>query len=314
MNTKAKLKTFVSGQSTLIVLLLLILYGVLRVRWFVSEANLSAIFYQYSIIGLLALGQFLVILTGGIDLSQGALVALSSITTATVIADWGLLAGAAAGILMGAAVGLLNGLLVSRTNMPPFLVTLGSMGIARGLALQIANSRPVPVKNELFLQFGEIKIIGIPISAYIWVAACLAAAYVLYRRPSGMHVFAVGSSEENSRLAGIRVQRVKLAVYVASSMVTALGGIIWTARLGSGSPIGGSGYELESIAAVVVGGASLSGGTGKIGGLAAGVLVFGVINSILNLSGISPFVQGMLKGLIVIAAIAVKEIQTARND
>ena len=313
MITKTALKKIITDHSTLLVLVLLVLYGALGVRWFVSERNLSAILYQYSIIGLLALGQFLVILTGGIDLSQGAVLALTSITTATVLSQFGLFPGLISGLVMGTSLGFINGLLVSRTRMPAFLVTLGMMGIARGLAMRIANSRPVPVDHAGFLWFGEVNVFGIPISAVIWGLSCIAMGFILYRRPLGLHLYAVGSNKENARLSGIKIKRIRLMVYTLSSFFTALGGVIWTARLGSGSPIGGNGYELESIAAVVVGGASLSGGTGRVGSIAAGVLVFGVINSILNLSGLSPFLQGMLKGLIVIVAIAVKELQTEKS-
>ncbi len=304
----------ISKHSTLTVLIILCLYGIFGVRWFLSEANFSAIFYQYSIIGLLALGQFLVILTGGIDLSQGALIALTSISTATAMSNFGLIPGVFAGIFIGTAIGVLNGFFVSRTTMPAFLVTLGMMGIARGLAMQIANSRPVPIKNKVFLTFGEIEFFGIPLSAFIWIASSIIIGYMLYKRRTGMHIYAVGSNEENTRLSGINTKRIKLLAYILSAFFTSIGGVIWTARLGSGSPIGGSGYELESIAAVVVGGASLSGGIGRVGSIFAGVLVFGVINSILNLSGLSPFLQGMLKGLIVIAAITVRELQISKSN
>ncbi len=314
MKNKQSLIKIMTKHSTLIVLLLLLVYGMVGVRWFLSERNISAILYQYSIIGLLALGQFMVILTGGIDLSQGALVALTSITTASVMAGYGAFPGIIAGLVMGTSLGFLNGLMVSRTRMPAFLVTLGMMGIARGLAMQIANSRPVPIEHPGFLFFGEIEFLGIPISAVIWILSCAIMGVVLYQRPLGMHIYAVGSNEENTRLSGIKVKRIKLLVYILSAFFTSLGGVIWTARLGSGSPIGGSGYELESIAAVVVGGASLSGGVGRVGSIIAGVLVFGVINSILNLSGLSPFLQGMMKGLIVIAAITIKELQTNKSE
>jgi len=298
---------FAGRNSAFMVLLVLVLYGAIGVRWFLTQGNMSAILYQYSIMGLLALGQFLVILTGGIDLSQGALIALTSITTASAMSSFGLVGGALAGIAMGTTIGFLNGFLVSRTNMQPFLVTLGMMGIARGLALQIANAKPVPIENEAFMKFGEANLAGVPASAFIWIAACVLAWYGLKHRRYGRYIYAVGSSEENTRLAGVNVARIKLLVYVFSAFLTSIGGVIWTARLGSGSPIGGSNYELESIASVVVGGASLSGGFGKVGSLVAGVLVFGVINSILNLSGISPFWQGMVKGLIIIVAITLRQ-------
>lgn len=296
--------------SAWIVLLLLLAYGCIGVPNFLSTENLSAILYQYSIIGLLALGQFLVVLTAGIDLSQGSLVALTSITTALILSRYGIVAGIAGGVTLVTAVGVGSGLLVSRTSMPPFLVTLGMMGLARGLALQIANARPVPIYNDAFIAFGSSSFLWIPLSTYIWLGASLLVYLFLRRRPWGRYVYAVGSSEENSRLSGIKVPSIRLGVYVASAVLTSIGGLIWTARLGSGSPVGGVNYELESIAAVVVGGASLFGGKGRVDGVIAGVLIFGLINSVLNLSGISPFWQGMIKGLIVLLAVALSQMRS----
>ncbi len=296
--------------SAWVVLLLLLAYGSIGVRNFLSTENLSAVLYQYSIIGLLALGQFLVILTAGIDLSQGSLVALTSITTALILSRYGIPVGIAGGVILATGVGAASGFLVSRTTMPPFLVTLGMMGIARGLALQIANARPVPIYNDAFIAFGSSSFLWIPVSTYIWLGASLLVFFFLNRRPWGRYVYAVGSSEENSRLSGIKVSSVKLAVYVASALLTAIGGVIWTSRLGSGSPVGGVNYELESIAAVVVGGGSLFGGRGRVDGVVAGVLIFGLINSVLNLSGISPFWQGMIKGLIVLLAVALSQLRS----
>jgi ribose transport system permease protein len=208
-------------------------------------------------------------------------------------------------------MGVLSGLLVSRTKMPPFLVTLGMLGISRGLAMQIANARPVPIAIKSFKAFGQSSILGIPVSAFIWAAACILIYYLLSRRRLGRYIYAVGSSEENSRLSGVNVAAVKLTVYTLSAFLTAIAGVIWTSRLGSGSPIGGVNYELESIAAVVVGGANLFGGEGTILGTVAGVLIFGVINSILNLLWISPFWQGMIKGAIVLLVVALSQLRRA---
>ena len=315
-NSAAARRTWqrLNPYSAWIVLLVLVAYGAFGVRNFLSQMNLSAILYQYSIIGLLALGQFLVILTAGIDLSQGSLVALTSITTALVMTRYTVWLGILCGLLLATSMGALSGLLVSRTSMPPFLVTLGMMGVARGLAMQIANARPVPVYIDSFIAFGSSSLLGIPVSTYIWVGLALLAAFFLNRRPLGRYIYAVGSSEENCRLSGIKVPSVKLTVYVLSALLTAVGGVIWTSRLGSGSPVGGVNYELESIAAVVVGGGSLFGGKGRIDGVVAGVLIFGLINSILNLSGISPFWQGMIKGLIVLLAVALSQLRTRGGE
>lgn len=299
-------------HSALLILILLALYGSFGVRNFLTELNLAAILYQYSILGLLALGQFLVILTAGIDLSQGSVLALSSITTATIMRSYGLFPGILGGIALGTCMGIISGVLVSRTKMPPFLVTLGMLGISRGLAMQIANAKPVPIGIDSFKAFGQSSFLGIPVSTFIWAAACLSVYYLLSRRRLGRYIYAVGSNAENTLLSGINVARVQLTVYTLSAFLTAIGGVIWTARLGSGSPVGGVNYELESIAAVVIGGANLFGGEGTIIGTVAGVLIFGVINSILNLLWISPFLQGMIKGAIVLLVVALSQLKRAR--
>lgn len=307
------LRSWVSRYSAMITLVLIFLYGAFSSPYFLTEINLSAILYQYSIIGFLAFGQLLVILTGGIDLSQGALLALVSIVTAVLMSSYGPGAAILGALCAAACIGLMNGLLVSRTKMPPFVVTLGMLGVARGLAMLIANSKPVPISHQLFNQFGQVAWMGVPLSAILWVATGLILAFFLIRRRLGRHMYAVGSSEENSRLSGVDVKKVKLSAYVISALLTAVGGIIWTARLGAGSPIAGNNYELESIAAVVIGGGSLFGGVGSVSGTTAGVLIFGVINSILNLTGISPFLQGTIKGILVIIAVAFSQTSRRRT-
>lgn len=309
LNTAQRSLRWVSRYSAPLALLLMFLYGALFLPRFLTNSNLSAILYQYSVIGLLAMGQLLVILTGGIDLSVGALIALTSIATGQLIQSSGLAAGVFGGLAAATATGLVTGLLVSRTKMPPFVITLGMMGIARGTAMQLANARPVPITNQPFVAFGQSSLLGIPVSALIWFLVCLLLAFFLANRRLGRYIYAVGSSEESARLSGIDVKSVKLFVYAASAFLAGLAGVIWTARLGSGSPVGGNGYELEAVAAVVVGGGNLFGGEGSVGGTVAGVLIFGVINSILNLSGVSPFWQGMIKGIIVLLAVSLGQIR-----
>lgn len=300
---------FLSRNSAVAALIVIFAYGMIALPNFLTETNLSAILSQYSIIGFLAIGQLLVILTGGIDLSQGSQVAFTSIVTAVLMQSYGPVAAVLGGIIATTFLGLISGVLVSRTAMPPFIVTLGMLGIARGLAMFIANAKPVPISVASFNEFGKSALFGIPVSAFLWIAACLILFWFLTRRRFGRYIYAVGSSEESSRLSGIDVKSVKLLTYVVCSFLTAVAGVIWTSRLNSGSPIGGNGYEMESIAAVVVGGGSLFGGEGSVSGTVAGVLLFGVINSILNLTGISPFWQGTIKGILVLMAVALSQIR-----
>jgi ribose/xylose/arabinose/galactoside ABC-type transport system permease subunit len=300
------------GQNTAAVALITIFaFGCLALPNFSDPMNLSAIAFQYSIIGFLGLGQLLVILTEGIDLSQGSLVAVTSIVTATLMTNAGLPAPIAVvgGVLAAAVLGWLSGMLVSRTPIPAFIVTLGMLGVARGLALLISNAKPISISDAAFGDLGRSKLWEIPVPLLLWLLAAALLHYFLTQRRTGRHIYAVGGSVENARLSGIDVRRVKLFVYVMSGLLTGIGGILWTSRLSSGSPLGGNNYELESIAAVVVGGGSLFGGIGTVGGTVAGVLIFGVINSMLNLAGISPYWQGTLKGILVLATVALSQLR-----
>jgi ribose/xylose/arabinose/galactoside ABC-type transport system permease subunit len=298
------------GKNTaLVALIVLIAAGAVLVPNFASRQNFSAILYQYSIIGFLALGQLLVILTSGIDLSQGSLVAFTSVVVAALMKSNGILVSVAGGLLAASLLGLVNGLLVSRTRIPPFVVTLGMLGIARGLALLVSDAKPIAVDVDAFVAFGRANLFGFPVSALLLVLASLGMSYFLKHRRTGRYIYAVGSSEENARLSGIDVKKVKLLVYTLSGLLTAVGGVIWTARLSSGSPIGANNYELESIAAVIVGGGSLFGGIGTVSGTLVGVVLFGVINSVLNLLGVSPYWQGTIKGVLILMAVALGQVR-----
>lgn len=310
----AHILTFAEKNSALVALIIVFLLGSLFVDNFASSQNISAILFQYAIIGFLALGQLLVILTAGIDLSQGAQVAMISIVTAVLMRSFGIIPAVLGGLAMGTLFGLANGLLVSRTKIPAFVVTLGMLGVARGLAQLISDSKPISIEIETFIDFGRSNLAGVPVSTLIWGILGLSLAFFLSQRRTGRHIYAVGGSEESARLSGINVKKIKLLVYALSGLLTAVGSIIWTARLSSGSPLGGNGYEMESIAAVIVGGGYMFGGIGTVSGTVVGVLLFGVINSILNMVGISPYWQGAIKGILILAAVALSQFRRMKNN
>lgn len=310
----ARVVTFAGQNTALVALVVVCLLGAIFVENFASGLNLSAILFQYAIIGFLALGQLLVILTAGIDLSQGAQVAMISIITAVLMKSAGVIPAVLGGLVVGTLFGLVNGFLVSRTRIPAFVVTLGMLGVARGLAQVISDSKPIAIDVPSFVDFGRSNLAGVPVSALLWAAISLGLAFFLAQRRTGRHIYAVGGSEESSRLSGIAVKNVKLLVYALSGLLSAVGGIIWTARLSSGSPLGGNGYEMESIAAVIVGGGYMFGGIGTVSGTVVGVLLFGVINSILNLVGISPYWQGTIKGVLILAAVALSQFRRVNQS
>lgn len=304
---------WVGQNSALAALIVLFLIGGFFVPNFFSKQNFSAIMYQYAIIGFLALGQLLVILTAGIDLAQGSLVAFTSIIVSLSMSRFGIIPAVLAGVVSTTILGLFSGVLVSRTKIPAFVVTLGMTGVARGLALVFSNAKPISIENEAFVAFGRMNVAGIPVSAILLILCSLGLAYFLRYRRLGRYIFSVGGSEESARLSGINVKKVKLFVFAASAFLTSIGGVIWTARLNSGSPIGAANYEMESIAAVIVGGGNLFGGVGSVSGTLIGILLFGSINSILNLVGISPYWQGTIKGVLILLAVALSQIRRLRS-
>lgn len=301
--------SFLANNSAFVAVLAISIFGALAVPHFASEANTSSILNQYSIIGLLALGQLLVIISGGVDLSQGGMVALYSIVAAVMMKSYPPVLAIAVATLVVLFLGCVNGFLVARAKMPPFIVTFGVLQVCRGVALMIANARPVAIKYEAFTNLGFLAIANIPLSTIVWVIASLIVALILSRRKIGRHIYAIGSNEEGTRLSGVNVMRTKFLVYVFAAACVSVGALMWTARVKSGQPIGASGYELETIAAVVVGGGSLSGGKGTVFGCMCGVLLFGVISSILNLIGVPPLWQGMVKGAVMLLAVSLGEFQ-----
>jgi ribose/xylose/arabinose/galactoside ABC-type transport system permease subunit len=309
-----KIIPWIANNSALVAMIFLFLIGSIYVKNFFTMQNFSGIFYQYAIIGFLALGQLLVILTAGIDLSQGSIVAFTSIVVALLMQKFGIGIAVTGGLLAATTLGLVNGLMVSRTRIPPFVVTLGMLGIARGLGLVLSNAKPISIEVESFNNFGRSAVFGIPVSAILLVVISILLAFFLKYRKSGRYIYAIGSSEESSRLSGIDVKKIKLFVYAASAFLTSIGAVMWTARLNSGSPIGANGYEMESIAAVIVGGGNLFGGVGTVGGTLIGILLFGMINSVLNLIGISPYWQGTIKGVLILLAVALSQIQRLRRN
>jgi len=271
---------------------------------FLSVANLTNVARQVSINGILAVGVTFVLLTAGVDLSLGSVVALSGVACATFAhpGDHTVFVPIAVGLLTGAACGLLNGVLVTRGGVAPFIVTLGMMTIARGLALIFSGGRPVAdMSNEMTALAGDIW--GIPIPVLCFAGVALAAWFFLQNFRLGRHIYAVGGNENAARAAGVPVERVKLFAYGLCGLLTGLAGVVLAARITTGQPNAGQAYELDAIAAVVIGGTSLAGGVGTITGTLLGVLLIGVINNGLDLMGVSSYYQAVIKGVIIVGAV-----------
>ena len=271
---------------------------------FLSVANFTNVARQISINGILAVGVTFVLLTAGVDLSLGSVVALSGVACATFAhpGDHSVFVPIAVGLLTGAACGLVNGVLVTRGGVAPFIVTLGMMTIARGLALIVSGGRPVAdMSNELTALAGDF--LGVPIPVLCFAGVAFAAWFFLRNFRLGRHIYAVGGNENAARAAGVPVKKVKLFAYGLCGLLTGLAGVVLAARITTGQPNAGQAYELDAIAAVVIGGTSLAGGIGTITGTLLGVLLIGVINNGLDLMGVSSYYQAVIKGVIIVGAV-----------
>lgn len=288
----------------LFVILLVGLGLTLTTDTFLSVANLTNVARQVSINGILAVGVTFVLLTAGVDLSLGSVVALSGVACATFAhpGEHPVVVPIAIGLLTGAACGLVNGVLVTRGGVAPFIVTLGMMTIARGLALIVSGGRPVAnMSNELTALAGDFY--GLPIPVLCFTGVALLAWFFLRHFRLGRHIYAVGGNEHAARAAGVPVERVKLFAYGLCGLLTGLAGVVLAARITTGQPNAGQAYELDAIAAVVIGGTSLAGGVGTITGTLLGVLLIGVINNGLDLQGVSSYYQAVIKGVIIVGAV-----------
>jgi ribose transport system permease protein len=275
---------------------------------FLTVANLLNVMRQVSINALIAFGMTLVILLGGIDLSVGSILALSSVGIATLIqAGVDPLLATLLGVLGGGLMGLFNGLVISKGKVAPFIATLASMTILRGLALVVSGGSPITGFNsDLFSMLGGGYVAGLVPIPVVWMLIMFGLfAFLLKKTVFGRHVYATGGNEEAARLSGVKVDQIKLWVYTLSGAMSAMAGVVLTSRLNSAQPTAGSGYELDAIAAVVLGGTSLTGGRGWIFGTLMGALLIGVLNNGLNLLGVSSFYQQVIKGVVILLAVLI---------
>ena len=301
-----------SRHGQVLATVILFLAAALLEPAFLTRFNLTGIAFQYAVIGLIALGQLPVILTAGIDLSQGSVIAISAVTVALLAPATGTAAAALAALLVACGVGLLNGLAVSFTRIPAFVVTLGTMSIGRGMALTLSSGQPVPLQDPSFMNIVRLRFLEVPGTFLFFLSVACLLALLLSQWPIGRAIYAVGGHEENARLTGLNVPRVKVLAYVLSGLTAGLAGVLLTSRLGTGHPLSGTGYELISISAVIIGGASLFGGIGRVSGVVAGVLLLGILDSMINLSGTSPYLQGTIKGVVVLSALAFSQWNLSR--
>lgn len=271
---------------------------------FLTAGNLINVVRQISLNGILAVGVTYVLITGGVDLSLGSVVALTGVVAANFAhpGDWPVVMPVAMGILAGAACGATNGWIITRGRIAPFIVTLGMMTMARGLALVISRGRPVSNLSPSFTILGD-DWLGFPIPVLILGAVAGVSWVFLSKMRLGRYLYAVGGNEQAAYAAGLNVRAIKTFAYLVSGGLAGLAGVVLAARITTGQPNAGVAYELDAIAAAVIGGTSLSGGVGGIGGTLMGALLMGVINNGLDLLNVSSYYQQIIKGVIIIGAV-----------
>ncbi|QLB12248.1 monosaccharide ABC transporter membrane protein (CUT2 family) [Bisgaardia hudsonensis] len=311
-------------------LLLLVLVFSFTNEYFFTVNNILTVGLQTSTITLIGIGATVVILTGGIDLSTGSVVALSGVAAAMVVnAGVPVPLGIMFGVIVGGLCGFTNGIVVTVLRLPPFIATLGMMMVARGLALYITNAAPVSGMPESFGELGNgalfrvveegangfpiVKFPGIPYPVIIMIFVVILFAFALSKLKTGRYIYAIGSNEEAARLSGIKTNKVKNYAYIASGLLSGLAGVILASRLITAQPNGGIAYELDAIASAVVGGTSLSGGIGTIPGTLIGSFIIGVLRNGLNMNGVSAFVQQIIIGLVIIVTVALDQLRQVKK-
>jgi ribose transport system permease protein len=300
--------------SVLGILLLISVIFALGSSEFLTASNLINVALQTSIIAIVAIGMTFVIFTAGIDLSVGSVMALSGALAAGMAVRLGFDTYISIGIALGVGLflGAVNGLMIVKGGIPPFVATLSMLAIARGLTLVYTEGRPIAGLDERFIYWGTGQILGIPLPVILMIVIAVIAHIVTRYTPFGLHVYSTGGNEETTRLAGVSPDRIKLAVYMISGFLAALGGILLTARLWSAQPNAAVGWELDAIAAPVLGGTSLFGGVGTIGGTVVGAFIIGVLSNGLNLMGVPSYYQQVIKGLVLILAVVVDLVNKRR--
>ncbi|ULJ76894.1 ABC transporter permease (plasmid) [Sinorhizobium fredii GR64] len=298
--------------SIVLVFFLIVAFFAFANQYFMTWLNWLNLVRQSSINGILAIGVTFVILTKGIDLSVGSVMALAGMIAASLVTETNeqfVLFGIFAGLAAGAGLGLVNGVLVAAVKVPPFVVTLGMLSVARGLTLIFSEGRPIPNLSDPFKWIGSGQIMYIPVPIVILFVVFLIGWTVLNYTTFGRYVYAVGGNEKAARTSGISTKVIVGATYVISGLLAGLAGLVLTARTTAALPQAGIGYELDAIAAVVIGGTSLAGGRGSLLGTLIGALIIGTINNGMDLMGVSSYYQQVLKGTIIVVAVIADQIR-----
>lgn len=300
----------------LVLAVMCIVISILSDGRFLAYRNIVNVFRQVSITGILAIGATLILITGGIDLSVGSVLALAGVIAADMAhpeSGFPLAAVFLTAVVIGLAAGAVNGGLVAYAGAPPFIVTLGMTTAARGMALLYAKGQPIVDCKKSFNFIGQGSLLGIPVPVWILILIIAISGVILHSTKLGRYIFAVGGNEDAARASGISVKHVKFFVYLYMGALCGIVGLILSARTNTGAPNAGAGYELDAIAAAVIGGTSISGGKGHIAGTVIGMLILGVLSNGLDILNISTYIQQIVKGIVIVLAVLMDIVQTKRN-
>lgn len=279
---------------------------------FATTNNLKNMARQGSVLLIVTIGQMLPLLVGGLDVSVGAIMGLTSVVASMTMVKFGLLPGLLVGLLVSTVLGAINGVVISRFRVSPFIVTLGMMSFARGLALQLAQGRSIIGLPRSFAWFGSRDYGIFPLPFVIAMIIVVFMAFLLYRTRAGLYFYAIGGNEEASRLAGLPLARYQTLAYTLSGTLAGIGGLVLTSRVFSGQPSLGAGFELTSIATAVIGGVSIGGGVGSLTGVGLGVVLMSILSTGMNIARVSTFTQSMFTGVVIVAAVVWDRFRASR--
>jgi ribose transport system permease protein len=305
---------WLKGQYALFILIVLLIIAALSSPAFLTPTNITNLLLQMSIIGVVVMAELIIVLTGGIDISVGSALGLAAVLSAGLFGGFSVWFALLVALAVGGLIGVVNGWLVAFRGLEPFIVTLGMLALARGLVYAYSEGIPItPQASDTFAQIGQTTVLGIPVLTLIWIAMVLLVAFLLTRTVWGRRVYAIGSNKEASRSSGIPVRATLWSVYILAGVLVGLGGWMFVCRFGSATALAGNLMELEAIAAVVIGGAALSGGRGTVFGAVIGTIIFQVIANLLSLLNVSTFLQDAFRGALILVAVTLATVQFARK-
>ncbi|GLC82881.1 ABC transporter permease [Lacrimispora brassicae] len=304
--TKKRLINQINIYRSVLILLVICTFAAFFSKSFLSVSNLFNVFKQVTVAGIIGCGMTFVILTGGIDLSVGSILGFAGVVASGVLASTGnTLLAVFTAVAIGITCGIINGFFISGCGIPPFIATLGMMTLLRGCVLIYTKGSPIPVKIDSYKFIGKGTVLGVPVPVIILIALFLLAHYILTQTSFGRSIYAFGGNREAARLSGISVKKTEWMAYIINGFLSGIAAVVLTARLGSAQSTSGQGIEMDAIAAVILGGTSLSGGTGFVLPTVVGAMIMGIIDNILTLMNVNPHATNIVKGAVVLIAVLV---------